>query len=749
MSAVTAQANSPRFKGSLLRLEAAPEDGDFMLIDSAVGTSKKRVFSVTGKGHLRSTDVSATGQLLAESDLKIGGRAAFQSITVAAGETIAVGAAQSLVQITDDGVQARNELVLSSEAARDGQVLLISNGDAQATTGAAEIPAQRSVLFLFSEAKASWVPLTTLDSRNSRLEGVTSFRAANNLDIGPVTLKAQQLVAAGQVAGQVALYGAGGLLVGDDQLTFDVETGTLRVSKLSVSQVDSPSLDLMGSPVKNLRVESGSASGLTSLRSEQIYVGSLQQPGSMVTVDRDGQLVTSKFAYVNELDGGVLVVQSLRLQDLAPQADHLAVIGPNGKVQVLPGLAVAVDSDSGGARTVLQAPALRAGVLQSPEGDKPITVEAPLDLGGQELRRATIVDSTLTGLDELGVKALTLSSAAGLRLAFFTANSSLTALESAAVDMDGVLHLSSVKVKHLAADLDASGNSVLNAVLKSATVESADAVAAESLRITRHLGEPGGLVFAGRKGELEVASGATYDAVTETLHAKHVGAHTWKGDVDAAGATLKNARLIRGAVQDAEEVSTTGKIVAGGELEVGGDAQLGGSLFVAGTVMGSGPYVDSSDRRFKTNIRPLNPGSALETLHGLRPVRYEYNRAAFPSRGFTNGTEIGLVAQDVEEVAPELVVTDRDGFKYVSYARIGVLATHALQEMAQEIQALRTENARLAERVAALEASDAARHLGTREDHAKTTAESLLARLEILERRVLTEDSSGVKGEGN
>ena len=49
--------------------------------------------------------------------------------------------------------------------------VLVTNSDEEATTGPLEIPAGRSVLFVYSHAAGpDWVPLTTLDSRSSRLE---------------------------------------------------------------------------------------------------------------------------------------------------------------------------------------------------------------------------------------------------------------------------------------------------------------------------------------------------------------------------------------------------------------------------------------------------------------------------------------------------------------------------------------------------------------------------------------------------
>jgi hypothetical protein len=43
------------------------------------------------------------------------------------------------------------------------------------------------------------------------------------------------------------------------------------------------------------------------------------------------------------------------------------------------------------------------------------------------------------------------------------------------------------------------------------------------------------------------------------------------------------------------------------------------------------------------------------------------------------GRSIGLLAQDVEQVAPELVVTDEEGFKNVDYTRLTVLLVQAVK----------------------------------------------------------------------
>jgi hypothetical protein len=77
----------------------------------------------------------------------------------------------------------------------------------------------------------------------------------------------------------------------------------------------------------------------------------------------------------------------------------------------------------------------------------------------------------------------------------------------------------------------------------------------------------------------------------------------------------------------------------------------------------------------------------------------------FPERGFDAAESVGLLAQDVERVLPELVTTDAQGYKAVSYGRLPLLTIQALKEMKATMDALRRENERLSERLAALEAA--------------------------------------------
>lgn len=141
-------------------------------------------------------------------------------------------------------------------------------------------------------------------------------------------------------------------------------------------------------------------------------------------------------------------------------------------------------------------------------------------------------------------------------------------------------------------------------------------------------------------------------------------------------------------------------------LDVNGDIRVGtngtnGCLRNnnGGTITG----VCASDARFKEDVAPLAP--TLERLAALQPVQFSWRAQAFPDRGFGPAREAGLIAQDVEAVFPELVVTGEDGYKAVDYSRLPLVSLQAIRELHARNDSLAAENAALERRLAALEAA--------------------------------------------
>lgn len=108
-----------------------------------------------------------------------------------------------------------------------------------------------------------------------------------------------------------------------------------------------------------------------------------------------------------------------------------------------------------------------------------------------------------------------------------------------------------------------------------------------------------------------------------------------------------------------------------------------------------------SDERLKKSIEPLD--SALDRLSQLRGVSFEWKKPE--EQGNMAGTQMGLVAQEVEEVFPEWVDTNPNGYKTLSIAGFEALTVEAFKELGAENETLKAKNRELEGRIKDLEES--------------------------------------------
>jgi hypothetical protein len=106
-----------------------------------------------------------------------------------------------------------------------------------------------------------------------------------------------------------------------------------------------------------------------------------------------------------------------------------------------------------------------------------------------------------------------------------------------------------------------------------------------------------------------------------------------------------------------------------------------------------------SSRRYKEDIQPM--GRVSERLFALRPVTFKYRQ---PYEDGSKPVQYGLVAEEVAEVFPELVVYGKDGKpETVAYHVLATLLLNELQKDHYAMQAMRHENEAQAVRIASLE----------------------------------------------
>lgn len=107
----------------------------------------------------------------------------------------------------------------------------------------------------------------------------------------------------------------------------------------------------------------------------------------------------------------------------------------------------------------------------------------------------------------------------------------------------------------------------------------------------------------------------------------------------------------------------------------------------AGSDAATKTYVDvvaASDVRFKKQIAPLTEG--LHELEQMNPVTYHFRTEDFPDRYFPSTPEVGFIAQEMEKVVPEVVITNADGYKMINYGHLAPVIVNAIKEQQQMIE---------------------------------------------------------------
>lgn len=106
-----------------------------------------------------------------------------------------------------------------------------------------------------------------------------------------------------------------------------------------------------------------------------------------------------------------------------------------------------------------------------------------------------------------------------------------------------------------------------------------------------------------------------------------------------------------------------------------------GQFNVLGKLYQNGVPVElTSDIKNKTNIKPFE--NSLNKVLNLRGV--EYDRT-----DITEIHEVGLIAQEVEEVIPQLVSEDSEGTKLVQYKNLTAVLVEAIKEQQAQIEDLK------------------------------------------------------------
>ena len=126
-----------------------------------------------------------------------------------------------------------------------------------------------------------------------------------------------------------------------------------------------------------------------------------------------------------------------------------------------------------------------------------------------------------------------------------------------------------------------------------------------------------------------------------------------------------------------------GSVLATGTIEALKFTAGTGGITSTGDITSSGNITAYSDRSLKKDIIDLD--SSLETVMKLRPVKYVMKTDKLEK------VQVGFIAQEVQEVIPEVVVEHDDGLLSMDYSRITAHLVKAMQEQQRLIEELRSE----------------------------------------------------------
>ena len=125
----------------------------------------------------------------------------------------------------------------------------------------------------------------------------------------------------------------------------------------------------------------------------------------------------------------------------------------------------------------------------------------------------------------------------------------------------------------------------------------------------------------------------------------------------------------------------------GDKLMIGADSNPAVSLHVTGEGYFTSNITAyySSDITLKDNVRPIE--SAIFKVKQIRGVTFDWNEKSTELQQ-EKGHDVGLIAQEVEKVLPEVVQIREDGIKAIQYEKVVPLLVEAIKEQQVTIENL-------------------------------------------------------------
>ena len=149
-------------------------------------------------------------------------------------------------------------------------------------------------------------------------------------------------------------------------------------------------------------------------------------------------------------------------------------------------------------------------------------------------------------------------------------------------------------------------------------------------------------------------------------------------------------KLNSGTTEDTDMFTYNGKTIKNiditaekiGALPINGGT-LSGPVASTSTISACGGFFDTSDIRKKNILHEISLDKCLELIDKCQTIIYTLKDDE------NSNEQIGMIAQEVEQYFPEIVQTDSNGYKSISYGRLSVICLRILKEVIREINTLK------------------------------------------------------------
>ena len=142
--------------------------------------------------------------------------------------------------------------------------------------------------------------------------------------------------------------------------------------------------------------------------------------------------------------------------------------------------------------------------------------------------------------------------------------------------------------------------------------------------------------------------------------------------------TFSGSKTFSAAVTISNATASSSKTT--GALKVSGGVGVSGALNAGGDVVA---YA-SSDKRYKDNLQPIT--DPIDKVKSLTGYTFTWNDK---HEQFNGNNDIGVVAQEVEKILPEIVDTRDNGYKAVKYEKMVALLIEAVKDQQEQIDELK------------------------------------------------------------